>query len=84
MLGYIVASVFFTVLLYPAYLWDPLHSFGGEPPESLGMLAAVFCMSLSALSQTAVSLTDLAPTSAYTISVVVVEHFVGAVHHQLL
>ena len=77
-LGYLVASAFFTVLLYPAYVWDPENSFSGEPPGTLGMGAAVFCMSLCALSQTAVNLTDLAPTSGYTISVVVLEHFVGA------
>lgn len=76
-LGYLVASAFFTVLLYPAYVWDPENSFSGEPPGTLGMGAAVFCMSLCALSQTAVNLTDLAPTSTYTISVVVLEHFVG-------
>jgi hypothetical protein len=82
-MGYIVASVLFTVMLYPAYLVDPEGSFEGEPPPNLGMLSAVFCMSLCALSQTAVNLTDLAPTSAYTISVVVIEHFVGAIRTAL-
>lgn len=68
----------FTAMLYPAFLWDPEYSFAGEPPPGLGMLAAVFCMSLSALSQTAVNLTELAPASGYTISIVVMVHFVGA------
>ena len=75
--GYIAASLVFTILLYPAYLFNPEHSFSGDSSEQLGAFAAVFCMSLSALSQTAVDLTDLAPTSGYTISVVVIEHFVG-------
>jgi hypothetical protein len=77
MLGYIAVSLIFAFLLYPAYLWDPA-SFSGEPGEHVGMPSAIFCMSLGALSQTAISLTEVAPASLYTITVVVVEHFVGA------
>lgn len=76
-LGYMAAGLVFTILLYPAYLLDPEHSFAGDSPEELGAFTAVFCMSLSALSQTAVDLSDLAPTSGYTICVVVIAHFVG-------
>eukprot|EP00892_Ulva_mutabilis_P008913 jgi/Ulvmu1/6394/UM003_0022.1 len=75
-LGYVAVSFVFTVILWLSLLWDP-SGFTGEPPGGMSMFVGIFCMSLEALSQTAVSLTDLMPCSASTITIVTIAHFVG-------
>lgn len=76
-LAYIATSVFFTALLYPAYLANPA-SFSGALPPNFSPVVAIFCMSLGALAQTAISISELVPASYYTISVVTIAHFYGA------
>jgi hypothetical protein len=73
---YMAASAIFTLLLYPAYLADQ-ESFSGDIPPKFSPLAAIFCMALGALAQTAISISELAPASYYTISIVTAAHFVG-------
>lgn len=75
-LGYVVVSLGFTLLLWMSLLWNP-GGFTGDPPGGMSMFMGIFCMSLEALSQTAVTLTDIMPCSAYTITIVTIAHFVG-------
>lgn len=77
--GYVLVSLIFSLVLWMSLLWNP-DGFSGEPPGGMSMFVGIFCMILSALSQTAVSLTDLMPCSAYTITVVTIAHFAGALH----
>jgi hypothetical protein len=78
--AYMATSALFTALLYPAYLLDH-ESFSGGLPANFSPLAAIFCMALGALAQTAISISELAPASYYTIAVVTAAHFFGVCLH---
>lgn len=75
-LAYLGTSLLVTLFLLPAYLLDQ-HSFSGEVPAGFSPVIAIFCMAMGVLSQTAVSISELAPASYYTITVVTASHFLG-------
>jgi hypothetical protein len=77
--AYLAASAAFTFLLYPALLLSPTTAFHGAVPSTpLGGLCALFCLCLGAIAQTAISISDVTPASAYAVVIVTCAHFAGA------
>lgn len=79
---YLAMSAVLALLLYPAYVHSAA-SFAGDVPEGFSPVVAIFCMSLGALTQTSVSISELSPASYYTIAVVTMGHFYGTLLRML-